>query len=65
MDLRDRALILLGFAGALRRSELVALTVADVARHPKGIVLTIRRSKTDQAGEGKVRRPSPSGRAWG
>jgi site-specific recombinase XerD len=50
--LRDRALILIGFAAALRRSELVALDVADVARHPKGIVLTIRRSKTDQAGAG-------------
>jgi site-specific recombinase XerD len=53
--LRDRALILLGFAGALRRSELVALTIADVARHPKGIVLAIRKSKTDQAGEGRVK----------
>jgi site-specific recombinase XerD len=50
--LRDRALILTGFAAALRRSELVALDVADVARHPKGLVLTIRRSKTDQAGAG-------------
>jgi site-specific recombinase XerD len=53
--LRDRALILIGFAGALRRSELVALDVADVARHPKGIVLTIRKSKTDQAGVGKTK----------
>lgn len=53
--LRDRALILLGFAAALRRSELVALERADIRRHPKGIVLTIRRSKTDQAGEGKTK----------
>jgi integrase len=53
--LRDRALILVGFAGALRRSELVALDVADVARHPKGIVLTIRKSKTDQTGAGKTK----------
>ena len=53
--LRDRALLLLGFAGALRRSELVALDLEDVARHPKGIVLTLRRSKTDQAGSGKVK----------
>lgn len=53
--LRDRALILIGFAGALRRSELVALDVADVARHPKGIVLAVRRSKTDQAGAGKTK----------
>lgn len=51
--LRDRALILIGFAGAFRRSELVALDLADLARHPKGIVLTIRKSKTDQAGAGK------------
>lgn len=53
--LRDRALLLLGFAGALRRSELVALDVADIARHPKGLVVTIRRSKTDQAGAGKIK----------
>jgi site-specific recombinase XerD len=52
IDLRDRALLLLGFAGALRRSELVAFDVGDVARHAKGIVLTLRRSKTDQAGAG-------------
>lgn len=53
--LRDRALLLLGFAGAMRRSELVALDIADVARHPKGLVITIRRSKTDQAGAGMVK----------
>jgi integrase len=50
--LRDRALILIGFAAALRRSELVALDVADLTRHPKGLIITIRRSKTDQAGTG-------------
>jgi integrase len=53
VGLRDRALILIGFAGALRRSELVVLQVDDVTRHPAGIVLAIRRSKTDQAGEGR------------
>lgn len=52
---RDRAIILLGFAGALRRSELMALDIADVTRHPKGIVLRIRRSKVDQAGAGKTK----------
>jgi site-specific recombinase XerD len=52
---RDRTLMLIGFAGALRRSELVALDLEDVARHPKGVVLTLRRSKTDQAGEGKAK----------
>ncbi len=49
---RDKALILIGFAAALRRSELVALTVADVERAPDGIVLHISRSKTDQEGQG-------------
>src|SRR3984885_1749568 len=50
--LRDRALLLLGFAGAFRRSELVALTVADIADAKTGLLVTIRRSKTDQEGEG-------------
>jgi site-specific recombinase XerD len=50
--LRDRALLLLGFAGALRRSELVALDVADIAETKTGLLVTIRRSKTDQEGEG-------------
>jgi integrase len=46
---RDRALLLLGFAAALRRSELVALDVEDLDFDPaKGVLLTIRRSKTDQ-----------------
>ncbi|CAL8981858.1 Tyrosine recombinase XerD [Rhodoplanes serenus] len=49
---RDRALLLIGFAAALRRSELVALTVADLERTPEGVVIHIRRSKTDQEGEG-------------
>ena len=50
---RDRALLLVGFAGAFRRSELVALTVADVAFSSEGLTLTIRRSKTDQEGLGR------------
>ena len=49
--LRDRALLLLGFAGAFRRSELVALDVADIAETETGLLVTIRRSKTDQEGE--------------
>jgi integrase len=49
---RDKALLLLGFAAALRRSELVALDVADLERMPEGIIVHIRRSKTDQEGEG-------------
>jgi site-specific recombinase XerD len=52
--LRDRALLLLGFAGAFRRSELVALDVSDVEETPDGMKVTIRRSKTDQEGAGQV-----------
>ena len=51
-DLRDRALLLIGFAAALRRSELVALDVADVENVRRGIVLHLRHSKTDQDGQG-------------
>jgi integrase len=50
--IRDRALLVVGFAGAFRRSELVALDVADVAETADDLVVTIRRSKTDQEGEG-------------
>jgi integrase len=50
--LRDRALVLIGFAGALRRSELVGLDVAHVSPTPKGLRLMIPRSKTDASGEG-------------
>jgi site-specific recombinase XerD len=50
--MRDRALLLIGFGGALRRSELVALDVADVAETETGLWVTIRHSKTDQEGEG-------------
>ncbi|WMT71077.1 site-specific integrase [Bradyrhizobium sp. Ash2021] len=49
---RDRALILLGFAGAFRRSELVALDVADIEESEAGLRVTIRQSKTDQDREG-------------
>jgi integrase len=49
---RDRALLLFGFAGALRRSELVALNVEDVAIVAGGLRLRIMRGKTDQAGQG-------------
>jgi site-specific recombinase XerD len=48
---RDRAILLIGFAGALRRSELVALTVNDIERLEDGLLLHIRRSKSDQEGE--------------
>ncbi len=51
---RDRALLLLGFAGALRRSELVGLEVADVTEGADGLTLRLRRSKTDQEGAGRT-----------
>jgi integrase len=50
---RDRALLAFGFASAMRRSELCALTVADLTEVPDGLLVLIRRSKTDQAGEGQ------------
>jgi site-specific recombinase XerD len=50
--IRDRAILLLGFAGAFRRSELVALNVADLDFCDDGIRVTIRKSKTDQEGLG-------------
>ncbi len=51
--LRDRALLLVGFAGAFRRSELVGLDIADLDFSPEGLVVTIRRSKTDPEGQGR------------
>jgi site-specific recombinase XerD len=51
---RDRALLLVGFAGALRRSELVALNIEDLERTDRGVLVHIRRSKTDQEGEGRT-----------
>ena len=53
IGLRDRALILLGFAGAFRRSELVGLDVEDCAWGKDGLTVTLRRSKTDQEGAGR------------
>lgn len=50
---RDRALILLGFAAALRRSELAALDTADLEFVREGLVVHLRRSKTDQEGQGR------------
>ena len=57
IGLRDAAIIVLGFAAALRRSEICGLTVADLEmvddmNHPK-MFLHIRKSKTDQAGRGQ------------
>lgn len=53
IGIRDKALLLIGFAGAFRRSELVALQVEDVRFVTEGVLLHIRRSKTDQNGVGR------------
>jgi integrase len=53
LGIRDRALLLIGFCGAFRRSELVALDLADIEWGPDGLAITIRRSKTDQEGQGR------------
>jgi site-specific recombinase XerD len=50
---RDRALLLLGFSGAFRRSELVALNLEDVLETGDGLILTLRRSKVDQEAAGR------------
>jgi len=49
--LRDRALLLVGFAGAFRRSELAALDIDQVRFTPDGLVIRLQRSKTNQEGE--------------
>lgn len=54
IGLRDKALLLIGFAGAFRRSELVGLTLNDIDRTPEGLKITIRKSKTDQEGKGQT-----------
>jgi integrase len=54
-DVRDRALLLIGFAGALRRSELVALDVADISEDEEGLIVRLHRCKVDQDGRGETR----------
>ncbi len=53
--LRDKALILIGFAGGFRRSELVNFEYDDVEFVPEGVKILIKRSKTDQSGEGSIK----------
>ena len=53
IDIRDKALLLIGFAGAFRRSELVGFDCGDVEPVGRGIILHLRRSKTDQTGQGR------------
>jgi integrase len=51
---RDRALIVLGFASSLRRSDLSRLNLADVSFETKGLAVLVRYSKTDQGGKGRL-----------
>ena len=53
--IRDKALILIGFAGGFRRSELVNIYYEDVEFVPEGVKILIKRSKTDQSGEGTIK----------
>ena len=53
--LKNKCLILLGFSGGFRRSELVSLLIEDIDFVPEGVKILIRRSKTDQTGEGFVK----------
>lgn len=50
---RDRTLLLIGWAGGFRSSELVGLDLADIEEVREGLVLHLRRSKTDQTGQGR------------
>ena len=52
-DFRDRALLLIGFAGGFRRSELCEINCTDIERVRQGIILTLRKSKTDQEALGR------------
>lgn len=54
-SLRDRAIILIGFTGALRRSEIINLDTGDINFVAEGIRLVVRKSKSDQEGHGHVK----------
>jgi len=53
--LRDRTIILIGFSGGFRRNEIVSLNYEDLDFVPEGLKINLRRSKTDQFGEGSVK----------
>ena len=53
--LRDKSLILVGFSGGFRRSELVAITRDDVEFVKEGVKIFVKKSKSDQSGEGMVK----------
>ena len=53
--LRDKSIILIGFSGGFRRNEIVSLNYDDLEFMPEGLKITLRRSKTDQYGEGSLK----------
>ena len=53
--LRDKAIILIGFGGGFRRNELISINHEDLEFVPEGLKINIKRSKTDQYGEGMVK----------
>tara|TARA_Y100000768_G_C23865203_1_gene627685 strand:- start:73 stop:987 length:915 start_codon:yes stop_codon:yes gene_type:complete len=55
IKLKNKALVLIGFAGGFRRSELVSIQYEDVEFVPEGVKIFVRRSKTDQSGEGMTK----------
>jgi site-specific recombinase XerD len=61
--LRDRAILLLGFAGGFPRSELVALDVVDIQEVPEGLRVRVRRGQTDQHARGFTKAILPQARA--
>jgi integrase len=61
--IRDKAIFLIGYAGAFRRSELVNLDLVNVRFEPEGVRLTVRKSKTDQEGIGHIKDINYAGRS--
>jgi len=55
MRLRDRSIILIGFSGGFRRNEIVSLDIDDLDFVSEGLKINLKRSKTDQFGEGSVK----------
>ena len=53
VDVRDRALIALWYSGGFRRSEPASLSLSDLTWHERGVIVVLRRSKTDQLGKGR------------
>ena len=55
VKLRNKTLILIGFGGGFRRTELISIDYEDLEFVPEGVKITLRRSKTDQFGEGMIK----------